>query len=144
LPHQIFFASIGASAQVMQTIKLAPMLFVFSAVAIGVHLALLLLLGKLLGYPRREILLASNANIGGSYKTCSEWLKLCNLDEVGCCSRTWSMRHTMMAAPIARCTPAPGDLYTFEHPPPQMLQFTPGSHSQVLDQPVEARVESNP
>ena len=43
----------------------APSLFLFSSIQIGVHLALILAVGKLLGIQRKDVLLASNANVGG-------------------------------------------------------------------------------
>lgn len=46
-------------------VKTAPVLFLFSLLALGAHLAILLGVGKLLGFSRRELLIASNANIGG-------------------------------------------------------------------------------
>jgi uncharacterized membrane protein len=61
----IFYASIGASANISLVIQTAPILFLFSFVAIGLHLGLLILLGKLLGFTQKDLLLASNANIGG-------------------------------------------------------------------------------
>eukprot|EP00798_Chlamydomonas_sp_ICE-L_P030420 gene30420-35425_t len=62
---QIFCAAIGASANVELVVRTAPILFLFSAVALTGHVVLILGLGKLLGFTRQEILLASNANIGG-------------------------------------------------------------------------------
>lgn len=62
---QTFFAAVGASADVGLVVRSAPVLFAFSAVALAGHLGLMLLLGKWLGFSRRELLLASNANIGG-------------------------------------------------------------------------------
>ncbi|KAG2435054.1 hypothetical protein HYH02_012051 [Chlamydomonas schloesseri] len=62
---QIFYATIGASANVGLVVKTAPVLFLFSALALGAHLALLLGAGRLLGFSMRDLLLASNANIGG-------------------------------------------------------------------------------
>ena len=61
----MFYATIGASANVGLVVRTAPVLFLFSAVALGTHLGLLLGVGRLLGFSRRELLLASNANIGG-------------------------------------------------------------------------------
>jgi uncharacterized membrane protein len=40
-------------------------LFCFSFIALGAHLGLMLGVGRLLGLSRQELLLASNANIGG-------------------------------------------------------------------------------
>jgi uncharacterized membrane protein len=63
---QTFFAAVGASADVGLVVRSAPVLFAFSAVALSAHLGLMLLIGgKVLGFSRRELLLASNANIGG-------------------------------------------------------------------------------
>lgn len=62
---QVFYAAVGASANVSMVIKSAPVLFWFSFIALATHLGLLLALGKLLGFSRRDLLLASNANIGG-------------------------------------------------------------------------------
>lgn len=46
-------------------IKTAPALFVFCLIQIGIHLAILMGAGRLLGFTRRDVLLASNANVGG-------------------------------------------------------------------------------
>lgn len=62
---QIFYATIGASANVGLVVKTAPVLFLFSLLALAAHLAILLGVGRLLGFSRRELLIASNANIGG-------------------------------------------------------------------------------
>lgn len=43
----------------------APSLFLFSTIQISIHLALTLGVGKLFGFQRRDLLLASNANVGG-------------------------------------------------------------------------------
>lgn len=62
---QVFFATVGASARVALVVQTAPVLFLFSAIALSAHLVLLLGAGKLAGFSRKELLLASNANIGG-------------------------------------------------------------------------------
>lgn len=62
----MFYATIGASADVVLVIKTAPVLFAYSFIAIGVHLAVLLLVGRALGFPRKVLLMASNANVGGT------------------------------------------------------------------------------
>jgi len=62
---QIFYATIGASANIGLVITTAPVLFLFSFIALAGHLAFLLGVGSLLGFSRRELLIASNANIGG-------------------------------------------------------------------------------
>ena len=55
---------VGANGSVAAVIKTAPSLFVFCLLQIGVHLVILLGLGKALGFSRRDVLLASNANVG--------------------------------------------------------------------------------
>lgn len=46
-------------------IQTAPSLFVFCFLQIAAHLALILGVGRLAGFTRKELLLASNANVGG-------------------------------------------------------------------------------
>ena len=62
---QIFFASVGANGSVQQVVQNAPALFFFSFIQVFVHLAALLGVGKLLRWQRKDVLLASNANVGG-------------------------------------------------------------------------------
>ncbi|KAG2485644.1 hypothetical protein HYH03_015616 [Edaphochlamys debaryana] len=62
---QVFYATIGASANVGLVVSTAPVLFLFSAIALAAHLGLLLGVGRLTGFSLRELLIASNANIGG-------------------------------------------------------------------------------
>lgn len=62
---QIFFASTGANGSVAEVLRNAPALFFFSMIQVFVHLALLLGVGKVFGWQRRDVLLASNANVGG-------------------------------------------------------------------------------
>lgn len=62
---QVFFAAVGSSADIRLVLATAPVLFAWSALALGAHLGLLLGLGRLAGFSRKELLLASNANIGG-------------------------------------------------------------------------------
>jgi len=62
---QIFFAVIGASANVLVVMRVGPVLFVFAALILTVHLAVLLLGGRLLRLDLRELVVASNANMGG-------------------------------------------------------------------------------
>lgn len=61
----MFFATVGANGSVANVIKTAPSLFVFSLVQIAVHLVIILGVGKLFKFEMRELLLASNANVGG-------------------------------------------------------------------------------
>jgi uncharacterized membrane protein len=62
---QIFFAVIGASANISIVIKTGPILFVFAALILLVHLLFLLIFGKLFKLDIIEIVIASNANMGG-------------------------------------------------------------------------------
>jgi len=62
---QVFFAAVGASANIGLVVRTAPVLFVFSFIALASHLGLMLGIGKLAGFSRRDLLIASNANIGG-------------------------------------------------------------------------------
>lgn len=62
---QIFFATIGASANIGVVLRVGPVLFLFAALILLVHLAAILLLGKLLRLDLAEIVIASNANVGG-------------------------------------------------------------------------------
>lgn len=62
---QIFFAAVGASGEVRAVISTAPALFAFCFLQIAIHLAIILAAGRALGFQRKELLLASNANVGG-------------------------------------------------------------------------------
>jgi uncharacterized membrane protein len=62
---QIFFAVIGASANIKMVLKVGPLLFLFAAVILSIHLFVILVMGKLFRLDLREILIASNANMGG-------------------------------------------------------------------------------
>jgi len=62
---QIFFAVIGASANVLVVLRVGPSLFFFAALILTVHLAILLVVGRLLRLDLRELVIASNANMGG-------------------------------------------------------------------------------
>ncbi len=62
---QLFFAAIGAGAHVGAVLRAGAQLFLFAGVVLAVHLAVLLLAGRLLGLDLREVVLASNANAGG-------------------------------------------------------------------------------
>ncbi len=62
---QIFFAVIGASANVMVVMKVGPVLFVFAALILTIHLVFLLLGGWLCKLDLSELIIASNANMGG-------------------------------------------------------------------------------
>jgi uncharacterized membrane protein len=62
---QIFFATIGASANLAIVIRVGPWLLAFAAVILAVHLLFLLVAGRLLGLELPELVIASNANMGG-------------------------------------------------------------------------------
>ena len=63
---QMFFAASGAAGSIRLVLQQAPALFAFSALQIGVHFATTMAIGRgLLGLPKRELYLASNANVGG-------------------------------------------------------------------------------
>jgi len=62
---QVFFAAIGASANIIIVLKYGPILFVFAALILFVHLMFILFFGKLFKLDLAEIVIASNANMGG-------------------------------------------------------------------------------
>jgi len=62
---QIFFAVIGASANVMVVMRVGPVLFIFAALILTIHLVFLLLGGWLFKLDLSELVIASNANMGG-------------------------------------------------------------------------------
>lgn len=62
---QIFFAAIGASANILIVLKVGPVLFLFAALILFVHLIFLLVAGKLFKLDLAELVIASNANMGG-------------------------------------------------------------------------------
>ncbi|XP_077248175.1 uncharacterized protein LOC143887845 [Tasmannia lanceolata] len=67
---QVFFAVVGASGSIWNVIHTAPGIFTFAFLQIAVHLAVILGVGKLLGFDRKLLLLASNANVGGPTTAC--------------------------------------------------------------------------
>ena len=62
---RIFFATIGASANIEVVVRVAPILFVFAALILAIHLLVLLTIGKFLRLELAELAIASNANLGG-------------------------------------------------------------------------------
>lgn len=62
---QIFFAAIGASANIAVVLEYGPILFLFAAIILSIHLIFLLTAGKLFKLDLAEIVIASNANMGG-------------------------------------------------------------------------------
>ena len=61
----LFFVVIGVPASIMMIIKNAPLLLVFCFIMVFVNMLFSFLGGKLLNYSVEEIIIASNANIGG-------------------------------------------------------------------------------
>ena len=62
---QVFFAPIGASANIAVAFEAGPVLFVFAFGILAIHLLFLLGLGRAFGLTLPELLIASNANLGG-------------------------------------------------------------------------------
>ncbi len=62
---QIFFVVIGASANISVVLRVGPVLFFFAAVILLVHLIFILIAGKIFKLDLAEIVIASNANMGG-------------------------------------------------------------------------------
>ena len=62
---QIFFATIGATANVARVMEYGPSLFFFAAIILTIHLLVILGIGKMAKISLPEILIASNANTGG-------------------------------------------------------------------------------
>lgn len=62
---QIFFATIGATANIGIVLTVGPWLFAFAVITLSVHLVMILTLGKIAGIGLPDILVASNANMGG-------------------------------------------------------------------------------
>lgn len=61
----IFLASVGATADIWKLIEIGPVLFVFAAIIIFVHLTVLFGLGKVLKLDLAELAMASAVCIGG-------------------------------------------------------------------------------
>lgn len=61
----IFFFVIGVPASVPLIVMNSPMLLVFAAIVVAVNMIFSLVAGKLLKFNLEDIILASNANIGG-------------------------------------------------------------------------------
>ncbi|MCP3981537.1 MAG: DUF819 family protein [bacterium] len=62
---QIFFAVIGATANIAAVLRSGTVLLLFAGIILSVHLITILGLGKLMRLDLREIIIASNANMGG-------------------------------------------------------------------------------
>ncbi|ADE15110.1 protein of unknown function DUF819 [Nitrosococcus halophilus Nc 4] len=62
---QVFFAAIGASANITVVLTVGPVLFGFAGLILAIHLMTLLIGGKLFKLSLPEMVVASNANMGG-------------------------------------------------------------------------------
>lgn len=62
---QVFFAAIGASANIFVVLEYGAVLFLFAAIILTIHLFFLLTAGRLLKLDLAELVVASNANMGG-------------------------------------------------------------------------------
>ncbi|PAN26279.1 hypothetical protein PAHAL_4G360400 [Panicum hallii] len=67
---QVFFAVVGANGSIGNVLSTTPSIFAFAFVQIAVHLLLTLAAGRLLGFDRKLLLIASNANVGGPTTAC--------------------------------------------------------------------------
>lgn len=61
----IFFVVIGVPASISLILQKSPLLLLFCTTMVGVNMLVTFILGKLLKFNLEEIILASNANIGG-------------------------------------------------------------------------------
>ena len=61
----IFFAVIGAPASIMNIITQAPLLLVYALIIVSFNMLVTLIFGKIFHFSLEEVILASNANIGG-------------------------------------------------------------------------------
>jgi len=62
---QIFFVVIGIPASVSLIVEKSPLLLVFCAIIVSVNLLVTLFFGRIFKYKIEEVVMASNANIGG-------------------------------------------------------------------------------
>ncbi|XP_040381151.1 uncharacterized membrane protein YjcL [Oryza brachyantha] len=62
---QVFFTVVGANGNLVDAVTKAPSVFAFALVQVSVHLGIVLAVGKLMGFERKPLLIASNANVGG-------------------------------------------------------------------------------
>ena len=61
----LFFFVIGVPASIVQIVTNAPLLFVFCAIMVAINMLFCFVFGKLFKFNLEDIILASNANIGG-------------------------------------------------------------------------------
>lgn len=62
---QLFFATIGASANISTVIEAGPLLLLFAAIILAIHLLVIMVVGRYARLSLPEIVIASNANMGG-------------------------------------------------------------------------------
>jgi uncharacterized membrane protein len=63
---QMFFSATGAMGHIPTVLRIAPALFLHTSLQIAVHFLFSMVVGRgVLKLPFREIVLASNANVGG-------------------------------------------------------------------------------
>lgn len=62
---QFFFAVTGGMGHIPTVLSYGPALFMHTTIQIVVHFAFIVAVGKVLKLPFREVILASNANVGG-------------------------------------------------------------------------------
>ncbi|KAL4186838.1 hypothetical protein AMTRI_Chr09g15940 [Amborella trichopoda] len=67
---QVFFAVVGANGSIWNVIKTAPGIFTFALIQVSIHLAVILGVGRLMGFDQKLLLIASNANVGGPTTAC--------------------------------------------------------------------------
>ncbi|XP_078178172.1 uncharacterized protein LOC144572456 [Carex rostrata] len=67
---QVFFTVVGANGSITNVINTTPGIFAFSFIQVAVHLAIILGVGKILGFEKKLLLIASNANVGGPTTAC--------------------------------------------------------------------------
>ena len=61
----LFFAVIGAPASILLIIKESPLLLVLALIMVAINMIVSLIFGKIFKFSIEEIIIASNANIGG-------------------------------------------------------------------------------
>lgn len=61
----IFFVAIGIPASIGLIIQKSPLLLVYCAIMVTINMLVTFIVGKLLKFDLEEIILSSNANIGG-------------------------------------------------------------------------------
>ena len=61
----LFFAVIGAPASIILIIKESPLLLVLALIMVAINMIISLIFGKIFKFSIEEIIIASNANIGG-------------------------------------------------------------------------------